>query len=286
MYKKNYDQADVHKINREAVIMERFTSSPRILNVYGYCGTSVLVESMDVDIHRNIVLGEGSISQKKLDEYKDVMPLNNLTASEKLQISLSMAESLQDLHEFEGGVIVHSDIDNEQWLLGSEKTLKLNDFNNAYVMQWNSKKQSYCYRYAEFGGTYRAPEEYEGQAQDETKDVYGFGNNMYTLLTGLYPYYDEIFQYETAAVKDEDFTDNLEDEIVKGKRPFIDDRYRTRSYIESMLVKVMETCWAGNRNDRPSMAFVVDFLQKVKLQALKNGELEPSNLINIPIPES
>jgi hypothetical protein len=109
---------------------------------------------------------------------------------------------------------------------------------------------------------------------------------MYTLLTGLYPYYDETFHYKTSKFEQKDFTDNLEDEIVKGKRPFIDDRYRTRSYIELMLVKIMETCWAGNRNDRPSMAFVVKFLQKVKLQAWKKGELEPSDLIHIPIPES
>jgi serine/threonine protein kinase len=188
-----------------------------------------------------------------------------------------MAESLQDLHEYEGGVIVHSDVDVEQWLLAPDKTLKLNDFNNAYVTQWDRKKKAYCYRYSEFGGIYRAPEEYEGEAQDETKDTFSLGNNIYTILTGLFPFYDEEFNSISH--------DTTEEEIVDGKRPYVDDRYRNRSYIESMLVKIMEACWAGSRHDRPSMSFVVDFLQNVKYQAWKRGELEPSDQIKITMPE-
>ena len=37
---------------------------------------------------------------------------------------------------------------------------------------------------------YRSPEEFGSGILDERVDVYAFGQNIYTLLTGLWPYYD------------------------------------------------------------------------------------------------
>ncbi len=279
MIAKKFNQADAVTIHREAIIMERLTASPRILNIYGYCGTSVLVESMASDIHDKIIKGEGVVSQKELDQRDSVYPNNNFTISEKLQISLSMAESLVDLHEFKGGgIVVHSDTHIEQWLLAPDKTLKLNDFNNAHVLQWNSEAQDYCLRHSIYGGIWRAPEEYDGRSQDETKDTYSFGNNIYTLLTGLWPFYDEEFWHV-------DY-DTIQDAIIEGKRPFVDDRYRKRSFIEQMLIEVMERCWAPRRQDRPAISYIVEILKRVKSIALKKGELKSSNWIHIGAEEN
>ena len=135
---------DLTKIHREAIVLERLSHSPRILDIYAHCGTSILVEAMAGDIWDKIVPGNGDTTQEELDKLDDVYPLNNFTASEKLQISLEMALSLADLHNFEGGVIHHGDTHLEQWLLAPDKSLKLNDFNNALIPTFDVEKGDYC----------------------------------------------------------------------------------------------------------------------------------------------
>jgi serine/threonine protein kinase len=121
----------ISRIHKEAIILERLSSSPRILDIYSYCGGSVFVEQMASDLHTKIVYGNGVDSQERLDTLDNVYPQNNLTASEKLQISLEMAKSLADIHGFEGGPIVHADTHIEQWLIAPDGNIKLNDFNNG-----------------------------------------------------------------------------------------------------------------------------------------------------------
>lgn len=174
---------DVASIRKEAMILERLTHSPRVLDIYGYCGTSVVVEAMEEDLHTKIIIGEGYISQKKLNKLDDVYPQNNFTASEKLQISLDMAESLADLHGFDGGPIIHADTHIEQWLIAPDRSVKLNDFNNAREPMWNAKEKRYCEKRSTYGGIWRSPEEFDGYSQDESIDVYAYGNNIYTLVS-------------------------------------------------------------------------------------------------------
>jgi serine/threonine protein kinase len=266
---------DQEKVHREAIIMERMTASRNILDIYSHCGTSVLVESMASDIYTIAVPGEGIVPQVKLDDMDGVQSLNNFTASEKLQISLLMAESLRDLHEFDGGIIVHGDTHLEQWLIGHDGSVKLNDFNNAYTLKWNAVKQAYCPVVKWYDGTYRSPEEFNGQESDESKDTYAFGNVIYNLLTGLWPYYDEYSRGVSEG--------NIQKSIVAGKRPFVDERYNSRSFIEGELVRIMVLCWQHSRWNRPAMAQVVSFLLDVKSKAIDKGELIPSQLIHIPI---
>ena len=51
--------------------------------------------------------------------------------------------------------------------------------------------------------------------------------------------------------------------LVDGKKPYIDPRYRTRSYIEGKLIEIMERCWK-ERTKRADMFEVVRFLREVK----------------------
>ena len=163
--------------------MERLTPSPRVVDILGYCGTSVLLEAMASDLHTKIIIGNGIASQQTLDELDQVHPLNNFTASEKLQISLDMIESLADLHGFAGGKIIHADTHIEQWLIAPDGRIKLNDFNNARLPRWDSKHNNYCEIVLIYGGIWRSPEEHNGLLQDESIDIYAFGNSIYTLVS-------------------------------------------------------------------------------------------------------
>ena len=78
------------------------------------------------------------------------------------------------------------------------------------------------------------------------------GNNIYTLLTGLWPFYE-----------DEEYNEVIE-KVVHHERPYVDERYRTNSFIESRLVDIMETTWEHNPDDRPDIFEVVQYLRETK----------------------
>jgi serine/threonine protein kinase len=159
VFQEDYDWTakDMYKIHNEAMVMERLSHSPRVLDIYGFCGTSVHVEAMAGDLWKNIITGVGVAFQKDLDKITDTEHLsqNDLTPSEKLQISLDMAESLADLHGFEGGPITHADTHIEQWLLAPDGSVKLNDFNNAHEPSWDASKGAYCESKGWYGGAVR-----------------------------------------------------------------------------------------------------------------------------------
>ena len=143
---------DFAMVQKEAVIMEQLSASPNILDMYGYCGTSVVLEAMAGVVDSKMMTGDGYASRKELDRLDDVYPANNLTAMEKLQIALEMAESLADIHGYKGGEIVHEDVYPEQWLVARDGAVKLNDFNNAGISLWDDATQTYCTRQAEYNG--------------------------------------------------------------------------------------------------------------------------------------
>merc|ERR1711862_151944 len=141
--------------------MERLTSSPRIVDTYGHCGSSIIQETLEDDIQELVVPGSGYLKNNRtLSDKVDVDPQNKFTPPQKLNLALMLAEAIADLHGFKDGVIVHDDIQLCQFLYDKNNNLKLNDFNRAEVMLWNEKGQHYCkYHNGKVWGQYRSPEE-------------------------------------------------------------------------------------------------------------------------------
>jgi len=125
------------QVIREAIIMERLTSSPRIMDMYSHCGTSNVVQNMISSIDDDVV--PPGIWEPNNE------PRSTLSPSEKLEMALEMAKSLADLHGFEDGVIVHGDVQLGQWMRPSPHSkLVLGDFNLAKILPWDSHKEEYC----------------------------------------------------------------------------------------------------------------------------------------------
>jgi serine/threonine protein kinase len=251
------DRRNLLKVYTEATMMERLSASTRTSNIYGHCGSTVMVESaqeIDKDIVPDIGTGEpGRIEQRDLDRLQetDVHPMNHLTAEEKLDIAIQIAESLAEMHGFEGGVVTNDDIALDQWLTAADGRIILNDYNNAIYLSWNEEKQEYCKYWRSFSGTFKAPEEYDGAYMDESVDIWPMGNILYTLLTGLMPYYFE--------------TDwDIIQELTKQGPPHLDPRYRTRSFIEGRMVDIMNQCHRLRPEDRVDIFEVVRHLRETK----------------------
>jgi serine/threonine protein kinase len=253
------------EMNNEAIVLETLSGSPRIVDIYGHCGVSIVAEIMEFELTKEIVPGSeidysayGYMNQSALDKLqtKDVHPMNDLTPEQKLQYAVVMAESIADIHGYVGGVIVHGDIHPVQWLKNKAGVVKLNDFNNGEILNYDVSKQEYCELYRCYDGTYRPPEELEcgGLYSNEQVDVWPMANNIYCLLTGLWPYYQYGNWQDRKVIR----------RIRHCETPFVDDRYRNRSFIEGGLVRIMEQAWECDYKKRLSIFDVVQELRKLK----------------------
>lgn len=261
-FKHDFSPKSFRNVQRDAIVMERLTFSPYVIAMYGHCATSLTVEPVAFEIEDSIVPGEGYMKQEELNDKDDVKPQNDYTTLEKLELALAMAESLAVLHSYEGGLIVHDDVQLCQWLRTRDDRLVLGDFNRAEIMDWNEEKGEYCmYNNGYAYGNYRSPEEFAGKDLNEKIDIFSFGNNVYSLMTGLWPFYEN----------EDDLV--VQGELIDGKTAFIDNRYRTRSYAEGQMVELIERCWSYKPEDRPDIFEVVRFLQSALREASIRDQL-------------
>lgn len=244
-------------VQHEAMVMEQLTASPRISNIYGYCGVSLQVQTLYGTVEPTMMQYAQDAKSLVVDYLFSNFPFlplpqrNGLSAHEKLSLITTMAQAIADMHGFEHGVIINSDLAATQFLYDAEGNIRLNDFNNVAFPDWNPKEKKYCkVRRPPWDGRLYAPEQYAGKPIDKQVDVYTLGNLIYMTLTGRWPLYELLGH------------NRLKESIINGKRPSIDRRYRQRSYIERRLIKVMERMWADDPADRPEIFEVVQFLKE------------------------
>lgn len=112
----------------DAHVSEIFTSSPLIVDIYGFCGLSMLSEYLSLGDMEEYATPDGTrhdTAPLTLDDKDALDPRNSYTAHEKLTISLEMAESLALLHSNVGGVIVHDDVQLGQFLPTEDGHIKV-----------------------------------------------------------------------------------------------------------------------------------------------------------------
>ena len=138
-FRHEFNERTLMQVKTEAIVMERLTSAQNIVTGLGHCAGSVMVEAVPYEVEEYVIPGTGYLKQKGFVE-----PRNLYTPLEKLSMALGMAESIAMLHGFEGGLIVHNDIQLSQWLRARDEKLKLGDFNVARILEWDENQQNYC----------------------------------------------------------------------------------------------------------------------------------------------
>ncbi|KAL3918261.1 MAG: hypothetical protein SGARI_007512, partial [Bacillariaceae sp.] len=195
---------------------------------------------------------------------------NDFDLEQKVLICLQMAEAVADLHGYQGGVIVHQDIQLSQFLFNENATkIILNDFNRGEFMLWDEEKNEYCkYTEGKGGGDWRSPEEYFDNPLTEKLntelvrgtiqvDVYSLGDNFYSVFTGLWAWYDS---------KDEKHTQKR---VKEGEIPFIDPRYKSQDPLQAIFAEIIESCWTYNPINRPSVFDVIKRLRNLHKEVKK-----------------
>lgn len=129
---KEYDEYNADRHRRDAVALERLTSSPHVVNIYGHCVNSQMTEYS----------GEG-------DVYDAVFyPKHGSTLSKEdaLRIAIQVATGIADMHNLEKdgqAPMAHTDIAPTQFIL-IDGYYKLNDFNRVRFIRWNNETNMPC----------------------------------------------------------------------------------------------------------------------------------------------
>lgn len=129
-YETKHTDRNFDRVRRDSLLMERATASKYVMNIYGYCGFSQVVQ-----IGRH-----GSLDGILKGYYEQ------LSQDQKLEIAVQVTQALTDVHAIDGDGISsmsHGDFASKQYIL-IDGQFKLSDFNRGRFIRWNPKLQEPC----------------------------------------------------------------------------------------------------------------------------------------------
>lgn len=243
-YQHDYKPRNYDRHRRDAVAMERLSSSEFIMDIYASCGNGGLFEFAD----------GGSLEDSIW--YSDEEETKPWSSQERLVVAYQAAAGIAAVHNVakEGvAAIAHTDITPGQFVyVDRAGVFRLNDFNRCRFIGWNNRTNTACpYHVGSNPGTFRSPEEYAYEAQTEKVDVYSLGNVLFAILTKQWPF-EEVEDDKKARRR-----------IKNGERPAIPDPIRNSTDpFDKAMLHAIEMCWIQNPVERASAREVQDYMTK------------------------
>ncbi|KAL7497482.1 hypothetical protein ACHAWT_005502 [Skeletonema menzelii] len=150
----NYDQRNFQRHRRDALVMERLSSSHHLVPIYGYCANTVLTQAISHTLDDVIYARENERKMKwnPRNGYQTKPPLESWMGKDengellatretelgRINLALGVFRGLMDLHEGDGATdmewlpVVHADLQAKQYLVDSDTgKVYLNDFNRC-----------------------------------------------------------------------------------------------------------------------------------------------------------
>lgn len=249
----NDESYENHRI--DALAMERLTKSPHIVDIFAFCGQSVLTE-----------FATGSARALVKNE--------SLPTLERLKIGLSIAQAVSALHSIDypnatNVTLTHNDMNMANAVEVSGR-IKLNDFNIGVLQRWNTTSNSICQSPVRFEAPlWKSPEEIRNDSYVDAAatDVYGLGNLLFHVLTRRQPW--------THLEPNGPLTSlEVKEKKLKGDQPFVPSKYTaqntTKIGLKALHYAVMQ-CFQNDPVKRPTshqiaqeLDMVVQWIQKQK----------------------
>lgn len=216
----------------DAIVLERLTASPHVINVFGFCGHSVVTEYAD---------------GKRLGELADKM---KKVPQARLTIARDIASGLADVHGIDGdgnATFVHLDI-NPANVVSIGGALKLNDFNIGVLRRWNTTSNTPCGIPAQYPNPqWRSPEEARQQQNlTEKVDVFSLGHIFFRLICGHEPWH----KLEPGGMPPKSM---LNEKVKHGNLPTIPNEIMKSTDPEVVAIReAMLRCYTYDPSLRPS----------------------------------
>ncbi|KAH9298494.1 hypothetical protein KI387_030176, partial [Taxus chinensis] len=201
------------------------------------------------------------------------------------------AKALQYLHNLG---IVHRDVKPANILLDSKTEAHLADFGLAAYEKnleemtlgnWKScGKPTGGFHKRRMVGTliYMAPEVLKKEIHTKKSDSFSFAITINELITGVVPYTDRRTEAQAHTVLEMNYSEQQLTTAItsEGLRPVLAS---PESGIPSSVLSLVEQCWNGNPEQRPSFDFLVERLDEIILQykheVLKNKNIDSRNVL-------
>ena len=246
----DYEEGYFENNRVDAIAMERLTKSPYVINMYGFCGMSVVTEFAGQQISR-------VVDKKK--------PL------EKLELAKMIAQGVADVHGIDGDdnqvSLVHNDLNFANIVIGKNHSRPIiNDFNVAVLMMKRNDTNRACPFTSHYPNPqWRAPEEQVDESGKTSKlltekiDIYALGNVMYRFAVGASPWKKK----DGRSLTPEEKLEIAQLKRVNGTLPYVPEevRYSVDPATKSLL-KIMRECYRHQPKLRPTAREVVDMLDK------------------------
>lgn len=274
-FREAYDEMIFEKQRIDAIVSERLSSSPRVIDIYAFCGTSAI----------NEYANEGMFASTFRHQYSDG---RNYTDRELLVFARDAALSLADIHDIDGvgnvTSVVHHDLRAENFL-SHNGTIRLSDFNNAQLLRWDFDKNERCYGFDWSDGCGMSMEQTNRKAPEECMDaenrtlttesveVYRFGAFLYYLLSaGNWTYsYERIDSNGTLGRPK---PEQVREMIVSGKRPSLPPFIKgSNSSDIRAIVHAMRMAHTYDAKERPSAREIAKYLESKAAKEEESGSI-------------
>jgi serine/threonine protein kinase len=259
----NEESFSMHQM--DAIVMEKLTASPYIVDSFGFCGQSVMT-NFARSSGRNLIKDPALKWLTRLKLARDLArgladlhaltPLsykrNNLTTHRNRQSALVFAH-----HDVNIANTIAIDSDRIQW----------NDFNLGIIARHqihnytNHSQYSPCpvpIRYE--GPLWRSPEEIQNQTgylspsgnAMQAADVYSLGNILFQVATKHQPWsHLEEDDGSKAGAKKDDWLVHIANAKSEGRLPNMPERYLSRKESQ-ILWQAIQRCYRQNPSARPT----------------------------------
>ncbi len=247
------DRRNFDRHRRDSLVMERLTSSPYVVSIFGFCGNTVLTQH-----------GGMTLDEYIFEDVKVVEKYNRNTQQGKLRLALEVMKGVQSLHGIPDGPIVHADIQAKQFLFDPEDgRIRINDFNRCRFLPKNNSTGEICkLKIPSAPGSNRSPEEYELMKIDEKIDIYSTANVLYGILTGQKPYESKMRR-------------EIRKNVMDGVIPHIDEEFRVPGTVDAVLVEIIENTYSRDPEKRWSASTVVNKLESLQqISSIRRRQLK------------
>ena len=258
-HRAEFRQSEYEIQRTDAVISERLTSSPYVMNIFGYCGLSSLAE-----------LGDNK-STEWLEKLYFLEPIAKLRMAQQLTSALVDLHTTDDMDE---STVVVRNLKPDNLLL-VKGIIKMNDFDESILLRRNHTSQRAClFQLPQFLARekpYQPPWK-DGNLSVDV-DLFSLGATIYAILNGENPYAD-LGSNHTAMVQ----------QLEAGKLPRLRKEVMRRTDVATItMVHVFEQCFSQDPHRRPTAKQVLAALNEAAKQMRTKATLR---IVASGLPES